>query len=84
MAPVPESASKAVKLWTQSLEAGYEAQQRNRVDRIAQKATGQKHVQFHVPQQRYTRISQNRCQVCVILLHFPASRCADVIVSISP
>ena len=47
MAPVPESASKAVKLWTQSLEAGYETQQMNRVDRIAHKATGQKQVQFH-------------------------------------
>ena len=30
MAPVPESASKAVKLWMQSLEAGYETQQMNR------------------------------------------------------
>ena len=47
MAPVLESASKAVKLWTQSLEAGYETQQMNRVDRIAHKATGQKQVQFH-------------------------------------
>ena len=48
MAPVPESASKAVKLWTRSLEAGYEAQQMNRVDRIAHKATGQKHAQLHL------------------------------------
>ena len=49
MAPVPESASKAVKLWMQSLEAGYETQQMNRVDRIAHKATGQNHVQLLQP-----------------------------------
>jgi hypothetical protein len=39
MPPVPESASKAVKIWLQSVESGCELKHMNRVDRIAHQVT---------------------------------------------